>query len=136
MGEVEINWIVVLVAAAAGFVLGALWYGPVFGDAWMRSMGWDPAAVRSQPRKNLRQLLSMVFVLEWVMAMCLAFFIGNAADAMTGALYGFLAGLPWVAFAVAVNGLFEQKSPAYICINGAYWTVAFTLMGLIIGAFM
>ncbi len=136
MAAVDINWIAVLVAAAIAFVLGALWYGPLFGDAWMRSMGWDPAEVRSQPRKNLRQVLTMVFLLEWVMAMCLAFFIGNAPDGMTGALYGFLAGLPWVAFALAVNGLFERKQVSYICINGAYWTVVFTLMGFVIGAFM
>ena len=136
MAAVDINWIVVLVAAVIGFVVGALWYGPLLGDAWMRSLGWDPAEVRSQPRRNMRQLFSLVFVLQWVMATCLAFFIGNAADAMTGALYGFLTGLPWVAFALAVNALFERKPASYIVINGAYWTITFTLMGLVIGAFM
>lgn len=133
MAEVDINWVVVLAAALTALVVGALWYGPLFGEPWMRSQGLDPTVVKGQSKKGLRQLLTLVFMLEWMMAACLAYFIGNAADLLQGALYGFLSGLPWVGFAIAVNGLFEQKPLSYILINGSYWTVAFTLMGLIIG---
>ncbi|MDZ7714842.1 MAG: DUF1761 domain-containing protein [Balneolaceae bacterium] len=49
-------------------------------------------------------------------------------------LYGFLTGFGWVFFALAVNNLYEQSSWKYICINGGYWTVTFTVMGLIIRA--
>jgi len=45
-----------------------------------------------------------------------------------------LTGLGWVAMAIAIVGLFENKSWAYIAINGGYMTIAFTIMGLIIGA--
>lgn len=136
MAEVDINWVVVLAATLIGFAVGGLWYGPLFGDPWMRSLGMDPAVVKAQPKTGLRRLFSIVFMLEWVMALCLAMFIGNEPDLLTGALYGFLAGLPWVAFALAVNALFEQKPASYIFINGAYWTLTFTLMGLIIGHWM
>jgi len=36
--------------------------------------------------------------------------------------------------ALAVNALFEQKPLQYMLINGAYGSVVFTLMGLILGA--
>ena len=136
MAEVDINWVAVLAAALVGLIVGGLWYGPLFGDAWMRSLGLDPVVVKSQPSTGLRRRFSIVFMLQWVMALCLAMFIGNAPDLLMGALYGFLAGLPWVAFALAVNALFEQKPASYIFINGAYWTITFTLMGLIIGWWM
>lgn len=55
-------------------------------------------------------------------------------DAGTGAFYGFLTGFGWIFFALAVNSLYEQKSWKYIFINGGYWSVSFTVMGLIIGA--
>ncbi len=133
MGEVAINWKAVLLATVVSFVLGALWYGPLFGKPWMRSIGIDPAAARQAPKIGLRRMLSITFILEWMMAICLAYFIGTA-DAAHGALYGLLTGLPWVASAIAVNSLYEQKPAAYIFITGGYWTVVFTLMGLILGA--
>ncbi len=34
-----VNWISVVVAALSGFVIGSLWYGPVFGKAWMALSG-------------------------------------------------------------------------------------------------
>ena len=136
MAEVDINWIVVLAAALVGSSLGGLWYGPLFGEPWMRSLGLDPAVMKGQSKKGLRQLLTIVFMLEWVMAACMAYFIGNDADLLQGMLYGFLTGLPWVGFAIAVNALFEQKPMSYIVVNGGYWTVSFTLMGLIIGQWM
>ena len=47
---------------------------------------------------------------------------------------GVLAGAGWVAAAVAVVGLFENKPWTYIFINAGYNIVTFALMGLIIGA--
>ena len=61
-------------------------------------------------------------------------FFGNDIDAASGAMYGFLTGFAWVALAMGVSGLYEQKSFKYMLINGGFWTVVFTLMGLIIGA--
>jgi hypothetical protein len=53
-------------------------------------------------------------------------------DALTGAG----SGSGEESAALAVNALFEQKPASYIFINGAYWTITFTLMGLIIGWWM
>jgi len=35
----HINWLAVVAAAASTFVIGGLWYGPVFGKTWMRLTG-------------------------------------------------------------------------------------------------
>ncbi len=36
----DLNWLAVIVAAIAYFVLGAIWYAPpVLGNAWMRAGG-------------------------------------------------------------------------------------------------
>ena len=41
MEEMHINFIAILVAVAANFVLGFLWYTPLFGKAWAKEMGFD-----------------------------------------------------------------------------------------------
>jgi len=38
---IHINYVAVLVAVVANFVLGFLWYTPLFGKAWAKEMGFD-----------------------------------------------------------------------------------------------
>jgi Protein of unknown function (DUF1761) len=35
----DINWLAVLVAAVVTFVLGGIWYGPMFGKVWRAAEG-------------------------------------------------------------------------------------------------
>jgi Na+/H+ antiporter NhaA len=38
----DLNWLAVIVAAVAWWILGAIWYAPpLFGRAWQRSMGLE-----------------------------------------------------------------------------------------------
>ena len=134
MAAVDINYLAVLAASLVGFVVGFLWYGPLFGKPWMIAVGLDPEVVRNSPKPRMQRIFTISFILQYIMAYCLAMFLGNETDAALGALYGFLTGLPWIAFAIAINALYEGKSFKYMLINGGYWTVTFTLMGLIIGA--
>ncbi|MES2627031.1 MAG: DUF1761 domain-containing protein [Pseudomonadota bacterium] len=134
MAEVDINYLAVLAASLVGFAVGFLWYGPLFGKPWMIAVGLDPEVVKNSPKPGLQRIFTISFILQYIMAYCLAMFLGNETTAALGALYGFLTGLPWIAFAIAVNAMYEGKSFKYILINGGYWTVTFTLMGLIIGA--
>lgn len=131
-----INIWAVLVATLSTFLVGWVWYGPLFGKAWMSAVGLDEEQIE---KGNMGKIFGLAFVFEFIMAFNLAmFFYGSpeAAETITagsGAFYGFLTGFGWVFFALAVNSLYEQKTWKYILINGGYWTVAFTVMGLILG---
>ena len=39
--NIHINMLAVVIAVAANFILGWVWYGPVFGKAWGKEMGYD-----------------------------------------------------------------------------------------------
>ena len=39
----SVSWLAVIVGTLLGFVLGALWYGPRFGRAWMAEHGFTEA---------------------------------------------------------------------------------------------
>ncbi len=134
MAEVDINYIAVLAASLVGLVVGAVWYGPLFGKPWRLAAGLDPEVIERSPRSAMRRTFMISFILNYIMAYCLAMFIGNGQSVGMATLYGFLTGLPWIGFAIAINAMYEGKSFKYILLNGGYWTVTFTLMGLIIGA--
>jgi hypothetical protein len=41
MPNIEINYVAILIAVVANFILGFPWYTPLFGKAWERKMGFD-----------------------------------------------------------------------------------------------
>ncbi|MEP2667949.1 MAG: DUF1761 domain-containing protein [Cyclobacteriaceae bacterium] len=41
MEEITISWMAVLVAVVVNFILGFIWYTPLFGKAWAKEMGFD-----------------------------------------------------------------------------------------------
>ena len=133
----SINILAVLVATLSTFLVGWLWYGPLFGNAWMNAVGLTEEQIQ---QGNMAKIFGFAFFFELIMAFNLAVFLTGspeAAEVMSaqlGAFYGFLAGFGWVFFALAVNSLYEHKSWKYIFINGGYWTITFTVMGLILGA--
>lgn len=128
-----INYLAVLVAALSTFILGGLWYSPMlFGKTWMRVNNFSDADLLTFSKARM---FGWSFVFSLVMALNLAMFLAGPTTNVTwGMAAGALAGLGWVAMAIAVVGVFENKSWSYISINGGYMTVAFTVMGAIIGA--
>lgn len=126
-----INWLAVIAASLVGFAIGFVWYGPLFGKAWLNSTGLTEEEIQDS---NMAKIFGITFVLQFIMAYFLAMFFGGEVSLQEGTFYGFLTGFGWVAMALTVNALYEHKSWKYIFINGGYWVVVFTLMGLILGA--
>ena len=84
---------------------------------------------------NPAKIFGLSFVFSVLMAYNLGFFLADpSVNAGAGALYGFLTGFGWVMMGIFIIGLFERKSWTYMLVNGGYMTIAFTIMGLILGA--
>lgn len=131
MEGVTINWLAVIAASLVGFAIGFIWYGPLFGKKWMESAGLTESDLHNG---GIVKIFGFTFLFQFLMAYCLAMFFGNEVGLKEGALYGFLAGFGWVATAIGVNALYERRSWKYIFINGGFWVVVYTMMGLILGA--
>ena len=114
----EVNWLAVIAATLSMFVLGALWYSPLlFVKPWAKAAGLE---INFAERGNFPLILGISFVLTFIMAANLAFFLGPnpALGFALGAAIA--AGLGWATLSLAVIALFERRPPAYILINGGY----------------
>ena len=129
----KINYLAVVAAALSTFVLGGLWYSPLlFGKAWMRVNNFSENDVATFSKARMFGW-SLIFAL--VMSLNLAMFLAAPNTTITwGMAAGALTGVGWVATAIAIIGVFENKSWSYIAINGGYMIVAFIVMGAILGA--
>jgi hypothetical protein len=124
------NWPAILVAAITGFALGAIWYGPLFGKAWMRASGLSTDKTRAT---NMPKTYGAVLLLNIIAAASLAMFIGPSGTWSFGLFAGFMTGLTFVATALGVIYLFESRSLRLWLINAGYQIAFFSLMGIILG---
>lgn len=128
-----INYLAVLIAALSTFLMGGLWYSPLlFGKAWMRANNFSEHEVE---KFSKARMFGWSFVFSLVMAFNLAMFLAGPNTTVTwGMAAAALAGFGWVAMAIGIISVFENRSWSYIAINGGYMTVAFIVMGAILGA--
>lgn len=127
----NINWLSVLVAAVSTFFLGGIWYGPLFGKAWMKEFHFT---VDDLKKRNAPYTFGISLLLALVAALVLEMFIGIEATSLTGATAGFFAGIGWVATMLGILYLFEMQTLKAYLINAGYCILSLTLMGLLLGA--
>ena len=130
----DINLLAVLVAAVAGFMVGGLWYGPLFGKIWQAETGVTEEKAKDA---NMPRLFGTVFILNLFAAYVLGHVLAtynHPAIGVSMMISGGI-GLGFVATAIGVNYLFSQKSLRLFVIDASYWTVIYTVMGAVFGAF-
>ena len=125
----RLNWLAVLAATVSAFVLGGLWYGPLFKHAWCREAGVDMDAAPKHPAR----VFAAAFIASLVAAAAFAWLLGPAPELLRAVHDGVLVGLAVVAMSFAINYSFAQRSLKLWLIDGGYHTLQFALYGLILG---
>lgn len=126
----QINYLAVVAAAILAFVLGGLWYGPLFGKAWMSASGVNPEAAEDG---HAARVYIVSFVCALLGAWFFAMFLGQAPALAFATAVGFGTGLIWIGGSFAINYQFERKPTKLLMINGGYHTCQYALYGLILG---
>ena len=124
----EIKWIAVFVATAAAFILGGLWYGPLFSKLWMREMGYGPDFKPAYPKSIL---FGVAIGVSFICALVFAAFIGPAPAPGLAIGAGLAVGLGWVAPCMITTYLFANRSITLLAIDAGYPVVQFALYGLV-----
>ena len=117
------GWVSVLVAAAAAWVFGALWY-MVLSRQWLAAAG-----MREPGRSALPFVLSFVLmvVVAGMMRHTLATTgIVTLGGGVVGGLgLGLFIATPWI----AINNLYQGKPPMLTAIDGGFATIGCAIMG-------
>jgi hypothetical protein len=129
----QIHWLAILLAALAGFVVGGIWYGPLFGKAWMQARGITP---ESAAKANMPLIFGATFVLNLVAAFMLDHLYATY-DAPVGLHYSLviaaIIGVGFIATSIGVNYLFSRLPRSLFFIDAGYWITVYLVMGAIFG---
>lgn len=108
MEDVVINYLSILLAAAAIMGVGALWYGPVFGKHWMKMKGYTEKSMKEMKLSaNRAMTFAALGALVTAFALSLLFSISGPVG-LGGAII--LTIIIWLGFTVPLKAndvLFE-----------------------------
>lgn len=133
--DVSVSWAAVAVATVAAMVIGSIWYGPLFGERWMKLVKLS----KKETQKNWKKPMLAMLGLSIVQAVILAHFIAYAqyyyfetGELTIGILAGFWAWVGFVLPALGGNYLFARKSFELAKIDLGNYLVTLVAMGAII----
>ncbi len=130
----DVNLLAILVAAIANFILGMLWYGPVFGKAWIKMMGWTPKQIAAARKKGMARSAIAGFISGLVTSFVLAAVLGFAQ--VTSLIEGLgIAFLLWIGFIATImlgSVLWEGRDIKLYVLNVLYYLVSFLVMSAVI----
>jgi len=119
-----------LVAALTGFVIGGLWYGPLFRKPWMAASGMSFEKGKQQ---NMVLVFGLTYLLNVAMAFGISMLLGHQHGLLGGAHTGFFAAMVFIAPAIGVIYLFESRPLKLWLINAGYQVVNAAAMGAVLG---
>lgn len=141
MVDPNINILAILVAALIPNILGALYYGPLFGKPWMQSMNKTPEEMKLNNEAVVYiTALAMGFIISFFMNFVLQFVhkdVNEAGELIIashntfghGALHGAMLAVAFVTPVIVSLGLFHKSSVKNILINVGFWILSFAVMG-------
>jgi len=142
--ELTFNYAAIVIAALIPNALGALYYGPLFGNAWQKSMGKTADEMKPNNEAVTYGIaLLMGFVISFFLNLVIQFVHAGVDDAgnliMTshqtfghGALHGAFISLFIVTPVIVSLGLFHKAATKTTLLNVVFWITSFALMGGVI----
>ena len=137
--ELKINMLAILVAVVVNFILGFIWYTPLFGKAWGKEMCYDP---NEKPEKSamIKGMLFMVignFLFAYVFAHNIAAWtfvpgiteLGDVTNAMMAAVF------TWLGFYLPGQlgaTVWEKNSWKLFGINTGYHLLSLIVVAMIL----
>ncbi len=127
-----VNWLAVLVAAVSAFIVGGIWYGPLFSTAWQSLNGLSDEDVQQHAPRTFSGAFALTLVASFGLAMVLQ--MHPSPGLVSGLTVATIIGLTFVATSMGINYLFARKPMQLYLIDAGYLVLMFAVMGVILGA--
>ena len=142
MAFAGMNYLAVVLAAVAAWLVGAAWYG-VLAKPWVAAQGKTMEEFKAQQDTMRASSVAyapfiIAFLAELVMAWMLAGVLGHLGPGQVtvrnGVITAFFLWLGFVVTTMAVNYAFGARKPMLLAIDAGHWLAVLLVEGAIIGA--
>lgn len=137
-----VSYLVIVIAALAQWILGAIWYGLIFRKSWKTLTGCTES---EKPGKRVFAMITsfvacllLSYVLWWFLNLLTHLATVAKLPAPTSFTAGLdIGGICWLGFIappLLAQHVYERRRANLFVINAAYWMLAMALAGGILAA--
>ena len=126
----QVNWLGLVVSLIVGQVIGFLWYGTLFAQAWMKATGVTEADAAGQEWKMGLGIVNMLVVLlglDWLIRSL------GATSFVAGAKTALIACAVFALTVVSLNYIYANGDISLQWIDGGYQLVTYVVFGALLG---
>ena len=124
------NWLAVVVATVAFFVVGAIWYTALFGKIWQREVGLSEEQLKGGA--NMPLIFGTCFALEFIVCLTVGHmfdFLEPSDRAKMMIAVGLALGV--MAPAIGINYLYQRKSLKLFLVDAGHSIVGMAAVGAV-----
>lgn len=133
-----VNFLAVLLAGAAAWAVGAVWYG-VLGKAWIAALGTTREALMGPSGRPSAGPFILSFIADCLMALTIGLVMGAVSGGHSRIPVGMAVALIlWfgcVFTTISVNNAYAKRDPRLTFIDAGHWLFAMLAAGAVMGAF-
>lgn len=124
------NYLAIILAALCAFLVGWLWYGPLFGKAWRAELGFADEKAASG---NLVKIYGLTFLFALLSSVMLDHMFLRTGVTKPHVIMMMSVGiaLTFIIPAIGITYLFGQKSGRLFAIDAGYWISFYAAMGAV-----
>ncbi len=127
----------VIIAAIASMILGMIWYGPLFGELWMKLSGLTKKDQETAKKKGMTAHMVAAFLGSVVMAFAMDMLFQALRVTNIGAAWA-IGLIIWIGFMLTLtmsSVLWEGKPFALYALNNAYNLVNMMIVSSIVAVY-
>lgn len=133
----EISLLAVGICAVLSMVVGAIWYGPLFGKKWMEIVGVKPEDI--ERRKEMQKSAGPLYVIQFLLTLMQVYILAYFVNAWTYAPAVRTALFIWLGFVmptIAGSSMWTNDSRrivwARFLIQSGYQLILFIIFGAVL----
>jgi Protein of unknown function (DUF1761) len=129
--DIQINFLALLVAAIANYVIATVWYAVLFSGLWKKLTG-----IPDMKPTPIKMALAFIGSLVLSLGLVHAIVFGNAYLKMSGVSGGLMGGFfSWFGFIAPItftNVIYEKRPWKLWLLDNGFWLVSLLVMGTIL----
>lgn len=128
------EYLEILIAAVAAFILGFLWYTALFGKIWQAETG----VTDEQANSGIALTHGTAFIMMLFIAATINMIVNmhelHEQTLAHGALHGVMMAVSIAVPILVIHYMYQKKSLKLILVDGSYTVVFFAVIGAVLGA--
>lgn len=129
----NLDYLAIVVAAAASFAFGSIWY-MALGNAWAKAQGKVTNDFKPSPGPFITAIIAQL-IMAFVLAVIVAVIASTGDPVGTGLGTAAVLWLGFVITSMTVNHAFQDSSAMLTIIDGGHWLGVMLVQGLVLGLF-